>query len=416
MSDTDHVMLVKVSADENNNKFYELTLDASGLVTARYGRVGTPGQITTYRGGQHKFDSQMSSKMRRGYSKVDVADGPGRSRSNSSDLITVARKKIVRDPSDTNLLKLIDSMCAANRHNIETTSGGVMTVSDDGAVSTPVGLISAQAISEARGVLAQIAAKPTVSLVEQYLTLVPQKVGHQRGWADEWMKPQMVASQYDFLDQLDGSVAMAASLNPGAGVDADFRYSLARIDPTSAKFDEIQERFSRGKNSRHTSSNLSLVGLYAMVHTNVDEPVAWKAEADAKGNVRRLWHGTREFNLLSMLHRGFVIQPSRGSGTQVITGRMFGDGVYFSDQSTKSLNYSQGYWSGGARTNHCFMFLADVVMGKSYAPKSSGTMTEAHTGGYDSINVKGGTAGVLNNEMIVWRTEQIRLSYLCEFS
>ena len=31
------------------------------------------------------------------------------------------------------------------------------------------------------------------------------------------------------------------------------------------------------------------------------------------------------------------------------TGRMFGNGVYFSDQSTKALNYAYGYWGGGDR-------------------------------------------------------------------
>ena len=35
--------------------------------------------------------------------------------------------------------------------------------------------------------------------------------------------------------------------------------------------------------------------------------------------------------------------------------------------------------------------------------------------GFDSLFVRGGHCGVRNNEMVVWNTEQIRLTHLCEF-
>lgn len=92
---------------------------------------------------------------------------------------------------------------------------------------------------------------------------------------------------------------------------------------------------------------------------------------------------------------------------------MFGNGVYFSDQSTKSLNYASGYWDGKAKDNNCFMFLSDVAMGKEFTPSSSSHNLPKP--GYDSTYAVGGKSGVMNNEMIVYSLNQINLTYLVEF-
>ena len=125
-----------------------------------------------------------------------------------------------------------------------------------------------------------------------------------------------------------------------------------------------------------------------------------------------LWHGTRASNLLSILKGGLVIPSSSSSH---VTGRMFGDGLYFSDQSSKSLNYSYGYWGGGSRDNNCFMFMCKVKMGKYYVPRGSydGPFPRK---GHDSVYAKASRSGVRNNEMIVYSTDQANLVYLIEFS
>ena len=109
---------------------------------------------------------------------------------------------------------------------------------------------------------------------------------------------------------------------------------------------------------------------------------------------------------------GLIIPKSNGSIQ--VTGRMFGNGIYFSDQSTKSLNYSYGYWDGGAKDNRCFMFLADVAMGKPWHPTRTGPNV-VPAAGHDSVYARGGRDIVQNNEMIVYRTSQAKLKYLVEF-
>jgi len=162
-------------------------------------------------------------------------------------------------------------------------------------------------------------------------------------------------------------------------------------------------------NSSHSCSHLKLNEAYTVKISTMKD----KFEKQGKpiGNIRQLWHGTRVANVLSILHKGLFIPPSSAS---FCTGRMFGDGIYFSDQSTKSLNYSYGYWDGGSRDNNCFMFLCDVSLGKPYIPRGgfSGNKPPA---GYNSTFAKAGQSGVQNNEFIVYDTVQCNLVYLCNF-
>ena len=90
--------------------------------------------------------------------------------------------------------------------------------------------------------------------------------------------------------------------------------------------------------------------------------------------------------------------------------------MYFSKESTKSLNYSTGYWSGKYDKN-CFMFLADVALGKYYIPRSSSDGPFPKKG-YDSTyaDPQKGTSGLLNSEIIVYDTKRVNLVYLVEFN
>jgi poly [ADP-ribose] polymerase len=138
------------------------------------------------------------------------------------------------------------------------------------------------------------------------------------------------------------------------------------------------------------------------------ETVATWNKKDKPLNHQELWHGTKKSNIISILKNGFVIPPSNAKH---VVGRMFGsDGIYLSDQSTKSLNYSYGWWSG-SRDKNCYMFLCDALLGKQYIPNGSCSHLPK---GYNSIFAKAGYSNVQNNEMIV-PLNQVNPKYLIEF-
>ena len=130
------------------------------------------------------------------------------------------------------------------------------------------------------------------------------------------------------------------------------------------------------------------------------------------GNIRGdLWHGTRASNLLSILKHGLVVPPANAAHC---TGRMFGNGIYTSLQSTKALNYATDFWNrSGTQGQRTFMFLCDVSLGKVHKVHSYGGHYPVRS--TNTTWVEPGRGGVLNHECIVYDASQVNLSYLAEF-
>ncbi len=136
-------------------------------------------------------------------------------------------------------------------------------------------------------------------------------------------------------------------------------------------------------------------------------------------NTALLFHGTRSVNVSGILREALRL-PRQLVGV-VITGAMFGPGLYFADDWKKSAGYTSlhgSYWSGGGGTvrgRDAFMFAADVVLGNPFVAPRAGGYTEPPKG-HHSIFGKAGHSGVQNNEFIVFKPQQNQLRYLIEFT
>ncbi|NET89908.1 MAG: hypothetical protein F6K45_17740 [Kamptonema sp. SIO1D9] len=128
-------------------------------------------------------------------------------------------------------------------------------------------------------------------------------------------------------------------------------------------------------------------------------------------NVKLHWHGTKASNILSILEQGLIIPPVNAIQC---TGRMFGKGIYGSEQSTKALNYATNYWNqSGGNNQRVYMLLCEFALGKAYSPTNLNVSFPVS--GYDSTYVQPGTANIINQESIVYSPEQVNIKYLCEF-
>jgi hypothetical protein len=132
-----------------------------------------------------------------------------------------------------------------------------------------------------------------------------------------------------------------------------------------------------------------------------------------------LFHGTRSVNVSGILRESLRL-PAQLKGSVVITGAMFGPGMYFADDWKKSAGYTSthsSYWARGegqVGRRHAFMFITDVVLGNPYvAPRSQNY--QGPPSGHHSIYGKAGHSGVANNEFIVFEKSQHYLRYLVEF-
>ena len=98
-------------------------------------------------------------------------------------------------------------------------------------------------------------------------------------------------------------------------------------------------------------------GVYRVERENEGERFS---EPDRASNRRLLWHGTKLVNMLSLLKKGLIINPPHAE----ITGRAFGDGLYFADAFDKSYSYTHDGRRGRERDMSEYMLLCDVSLGK----------------------------------------------------
>jgi poly [ADP-ribose] polymerase len=411
---------------ENNNKFWTAEMREDYSVYVAWGRVGDVGQNQTksfpsQSAAERFFESKKREKLNKGYTEqktletgTTVTTKPA-----SANLAEVARKQIVTNNPITE--KLVVYLAQVNAHSILESTTMTFDVST-GLFSTPLGIVTKDGIDEARALLVQIGdfvsrqdfrnpAFPPI--LSHYLRIIPQKTS--RRLSPETLYPDLdsVQKQNSVLDSLEGSLEIALkqpAKQDGKTVDTPQLFAVKlHLVEDGREIDRIRKKYKQTLSGMHACAHLDVKQVYNVEIDHMSK--AYKEKGAKLGNEQELWHGTRAGNLLSMMKSGFVIPPSNASHC---TGRMFGNGVYFSDQSTKSLNYAYGYWGGGGRDNNCFMLLNRVAMGKAFTP--SGPSSNLPKPGYDSTFAVGGKSGVANNEMIVYRTNQIEPTHLIEFS
>lgn len=410
-------MLVMSNAD-NNNKFYEIKLEEDDSVVCRYGRVGVTGLTENKGFGEAIFDKIANAKKKKGYKEVNILTTTLAVKA-SSNIVEIAKRDIAKNNPVLN--NLIEKLAKINRHQLLGASGGNIDIVD-GQVKTALGLVTIDAVNSAKNKLSELntyvssgdLSRQYVTCLEDYLTLIPQKIPSKKGWHNTFFTDfTNFQVQFSLLDQIENSIK---NYQPPVETAQDiteqklFGYSIELLEDNKI-FDDINKFYNSGISTKHVTKNYKLKKVYVL--HNDDKKKIFDDIAKKLGNVKQLWHGSRACNILSIMKKGLIIPPADDKN-YTIAGRMFGNNLYMSDQSTKSLNYSTPYWTGGSKElDEIFMFIMDAALGKQYIPSGQ---CKSIPRGYDSIFAIGGRSGVINNEMMVPNVDQIWLKYLCEFS
>lgn len=395
----------------NHNKYWYITLNPDGSILTEWGRVGDSPQSKFIKsGGLALFNAKCREKEKKGYKPLSIL---GSATSVDISKSMVANKAVFEiKHSSPELTKLIRYLAEVNVHNIISSTTMTFDINTN-LFSTPLGIVTSESIRKARFILDSIAQKVSIndfsfdSLADDYLMLIPQNIGRKRlDIVDLFGSPSLLKRQYEVLDSLEASFnSVIVSSNNNQEVAQplfDVELSLA----SKSEFDRFTNFFYSTLNTSHVSRKLKPSKLYSIKISSMEND--FKKDGD---NIKELWHGSKASNLLSIFKHGFLIPPSTAS---FVTGRMFGNGVYFSDQSTKSLNYSYGYWDRKYEAS-CFMFICKVNLGKMYVPGARHPVSYP-VPGYDSVFARANVSGVRNNEFIVYETSRINPIYLMEFS
>lgn len=137
-------------------------------------------------------------------------------------------------------------------------------------------------------------------------------------------------------------------------------------------------------------------------------------------DTRLLFHGSRSENFWSIMKTGLVLRPTNA----VITGKMFGYGVYYAPKCAKSIGYTSlngSYWANGG-SNVAYMALFDVAYGKPYNvydfnSRFSTLTYEKLQGlcpGANCLHAHASNGMLRNDEIVVYKEEQMTIKYLIE--
>lgn len=405
--------------DRNNNKVWSIQEYDNCSVTTKWGRVGDSLQSKTWSfdsqsEASHHYEKKKREKLRvksnrDSYTKVEVLDHT--TSAPASNLSVVAERDIESDSETTK--QLIRWLSEVNRHQI-TTQTTITYDFDDAVFKTPLGVVSPSMVKRARELLGEIA--PLVQnkafddtnlkrYANEYLRLIPRNLGRARSklrldhiFADD----SKISAEHDILDSLEASTVAKPKIKGKSSRVFDAKlYEVA--DKKIIR--EVETLYNKTKQSIHVSHVYKVARVFSLEIATMKK--AWEKDGAKMTNIWRLWHGTSYANLLSIMYSGLKVP------TRFTNGWNYGKGLYFSDQSTKSLNYAAGYWDNTfGKHQKCFMFLADVAMGNYWiAPRSGDSRPKE----YDATFAKAGESGILNNEMIVPRASQANLVYLVEF-
>lgn len=267
-------------------------------------------------------------------------------------------------------------------------------------------------IDEAQHILNEISDLSSLTRINEHLLelykVIPRKMNNVRDHLLSHVSERdgKVSSEQLALDSMDSSNI----------IHIDNPLKTLNIDAFSIENPKEMEDFlypTMGKQGRHYyGRNAKIHKVFKVEHAiRQKEFDDWVSDQKNK-STEMLIHGTRNANIFSILKSGLLVRPTNAAS---YAGSAYGNGIYHSAHSAKSLGYV-------GHDNDKLFLIQQVHMGKPYTydgwyrpskglSRSDMTYTGLKKRGYDSLFVKPGD-GLLNSEYVVYRQEQTTTSFL----
>ncbi len=402
MGNNKFLYLVKVESDANNNKFYRMVQLDDNNFKVEYGRIGVGGfQESSYPISQ--WDKKYKEKLKKGYLDQTrlVAESTIKQNKNK-DYISISNNVIA---SIVNRLQAMAKQAIADNYTVSTSK--VTQVMIDEAQVTLNNLMSVDNVEGFNRILIDL------------FNIIPRKMSKVKDnlvtKIEEFAK--VIQKEQDLLDVMKGQVTQQSVEEEVVDTDEN-KPTQTILDVRGLIFEEItnNEKELIKRNLGDVSNKF--FQAWKVINTKTQKEFNNFIELNNVKNIKNLWHGSRNENWWSIINSGLVLRPSA-----VITGKMFGHGIYFAPKAQKSLGYTSlngSYWAGG-NSNSAFMSLYDVAYGKPYDVHSFDS--KYHSFNYEQLQKYSIGANCLhahsgsmlrNDEIIVYKEEQTTIKYLVE--
>ena len=426
----------------NSNKYYTMELIDEGggvySIFTQYGRIGTvqsqsKEQFYDYKLAERKYNSTLSSKLKKGYTEKDLATysvGSAISK-NKIDMdkvvITDETKKHISSDDKTSkgkkefkemnplVEKFVKQIFDEASIQLQNLGGGSGTFKNNG--SSPLGKLSLAQINEGRKILSKIATEKDdrikLLLCEEYFKVIPKVFSSRISLYEiDISSQEKLSEQSAILDFYEEALTLKEFFDNTDDSKEELwnKYQslcseIKPLDKDSKTYKRICEKIKNDESPAH-NIHISVKNIYSVKQKNA-------VEFDSScGNVKELYHGTRSANIPAILASNLKM-PKTLKGVY-ITGAMFGPGIYFANSSTKSSQYSCSRFGGATNKYKTkYMFIADVALGK-YKKEYSANYYHSVPQGYNSVKGCKGSS-LMHDEFIIYNENQQRLKYIVEF-
>lgn len=425
--------LVMCDAGNNNNKFYRMHPNLDGTTfTVEYGRVGAHGQSMTYPITQ--FGAKYNEKVRKGYK--DTTD---------------MRKELITAQTTT---------------GTKTDTVTDFTDVTDAGVKAIIRELQMYAIRTLKANYRVSSASVTQSMVDKvdvYLQELDKLLKQYRNLCKNSVVNTTIPQQFDTILQQGVFTAIPRVMQQVSyyivcgNVDLQDTNATAKrmaqiIDSERALLDVMRTKVAQNTNITTTHTNdtatLKALGLEITPCTDKDLAIirrelgasanrlcgAWcvknlrtheafeKFKREHKGDYQRfpcklLWHGSRNQNWWSIINSGLKLSPQNA----VITGKMFGRGIYFAPKAQKSIGYTSvpdSHWNN-ERESCGFLALYATAYGKPYNVDTNYGISsdfgwhdlQKRCPGAHCVHAHAGRA-LRNDEIIFYNESQCTIKYI----
>lgn len=394
--------LVKVEPGANNNKYYK-QIPKGPYWIAEYGRVGSSCQTRQYP--MSAWESKYTEKLRKGYvDRTELVE----------DLI--AKEK----PLENDGFKEIENKAIAEIV-VRLQAMAKKAISENYTISS--NKVTMAMVDKAQEQLAKMAQMGEASVQEFNLALIelsgiiPRKMGNVSSYIatkpDDYGK--IIQREQDLLDVMKGQVYVPQPVSVEAPDKENKGHTI--LEEKGLVFEEVNSDDIALIKSALGSCSDKFYRAWRV--TNLNTQKAFDEYVKDGVKTKLLWHGSRNENWWSIVGSGLVLRPTNA----VITGKMFGYGIYFATKARKSLGYtslSGSYWARGSSSS-AFMGLYEVAYGKPYDVYSFDS--KFYSLNYEGLQKLCPGANCLhahegqmlrNDEIIVYKECQTTIKYLVE--
>jgi poly [ADP-ribose] polymerase len=390
-----------VTATANNNKYYKMIPHGDSW-TAEYGRIGASPQRREY--SMSQWNTKYNEKIHKGYADQSelVEDLISREKPIKS------KYKEIEDKAIAEIVERLQSMARkAISENYTISSNKVTQAMVDEAQNILTSLIEIADVEEFNNTLIKL------------FTVIPRRMGNVSDYLAKSEKDfgKIIQEEQDLLDVMKGQVVQKQTIDEDT--DSDLQYDETILEKLDLVFGRCDANdIAKIKISLGSISD-RFYDAWRVTNIRTQQRFDNFVKENNIKDIKLLFHGSRNENWWSIINSGLVLKPTNA----VITGKMFGYGIYYAPKARKSLGYtslSGSYWAKG-NSSSGFMALMEVAYGKPYDVYSFDSKfynfnydrLQQACKGADSLHAHAGSM-LQNDEIIVYKEEQCTIKYLIE--